>query len=234
LLEAPTMNHQDHEDIWHVQLPTGEVRTFTIDQLDAAFQVEMIHEGCYVRREGAMTWRTLAEELADEAPQPQPQPVAQPAPVPAPVVSYQPIYSTAPMVSSLDADEVPASFRGGSKKKVVAILGGVAAIAAIAVFGVTRLGASAQDAAAAAGAAVNVTPSTPGANAPSDPAPAAEPKLTEAQRKALAEMDQANERKAEERRKTRLENAPRSSKPYKSEKPFSKGGNKYDPLNAKL
>ncbi len=111
--------NQDHEDIWHVQLPTGEVRVFTLDQLDAAFQVGMIDEGCYVRRDGAMKWRTLAEELAAEAePQPQVQPQPMPAPQPvqttAPVVSYQPIYSTAPIVSSIDEDEIPASLRGGS------------------------------------------------------------------------------------------------------------------------
>ena len=227
--------NQDHEDIWHVQLPTGEVRIFTLDQLDAAFQVGMIDEGCYVRRDGAMKWRTLAEELAAEA-EPAPQPAPRPAVAPAPVVSYQPIYSTAPFVSSIDEDEIPASLRGGSRtKKVVGILGGLAAVAAIAVFGVTKLGASGHEA-AAAGAAANVTqPSAPIATAPADPAPAPQaPALTEAQKKALADMDQGNERKAEQRRKARIENAPRSSKPYKSEKPFTKGGSKYDPLNAKL
>jgi len=215
--------NQDHEDIWHVQLPTGEVRVFTLDQLDAAFQVGMIDEGCRVRREGSMTWRTLAEELAGE-----PQEVV--SPTPAPVASYQPM-STAPMV--LDDDELP-DMRASSKKKVVAIIGGVAAIAAIAVFGVTKLGASAEKAAAAAGAAVNVAAPV-AAPPPADPDPAAKgAKLSEEKRKALADMDKENERKAEQRRKTRLENAPQPSKPYKSEKPFTKGGNQYDPLNAKL
>ncbi len=226
----------DHEDIWHVQLPTGELRIFTLDQLDAAFQVGMIDESCYVRRDGSMKWRTLADELGSnpEVPAPQPQPQQYVSPTPSPVVTYQPIYSTAPMVSEIDLDELPAGFKKSSKGKIVGVVGGLTAVAALAVFGVTKLGGAAQGAAAAAGAAVTVA--TPvAAPPPADPTPSTQQnKLNDDQKKALADMDKANERKADERRKARIENAPKTSKPYKSEKPFSKSGNKYDPLNAKL
>jgi hypothetical protein len=92
------------EDRYHTQVEAGDVRLFTLDQLDAAFNVGLIHENTYVCLEGSSEWLTLAEVagLGDE----EPEPVSAPFPVAAPVSYYsappsvapQSPYSVAPMV----------------------------------------------------------------------------------------------------------------------------------------
>jgi hypothetical protein len=99
------------EDRYHTQIEAGDVRLFTLDQLDAAFNAGLIHENTYVCLEGGSEWLTLGEVagLGDEEPVSAPVPVAQPVPqartaAPAWGVAASPSvipaapYSVAPMV----------------------------------------------------------------------------------------------------------------------------------------
>jgi hypothetical protein len=58
------------EDRYHTQIEAGDVRLFTLDQLDAAFNAGLIHENTYVCLEGDSQWLTLGEVagLGDEEP----------------------------------------------------------------------------------------------------------------------------------------------------------------------
>ena len=70
------------EDRYHTQIEAGDVRLFTLDQLDAAFNAGLIHENTYVCLEGGSDWLTLGEVagLGDEEPESAPVPVAAPFP----------------------------------------------------------------------------------------------------------------------------------------------------------
>ena len=87
------------EDRYHTQVEAGDVRLFTLDQLDAAFNVGLIHENTYVCLEGGTEWLTLAEVagLGDE------EPISAPFPVAAPV-SY---HSAPPSVISAPSSVIP-------------------------------------------------------------------------------------------------------------------------------
>jgi hypothetical protein len=49
------------DDLWHVQLASGDVCLMTLDQLDDAFQTGVISENTYLWQEGATGWVTLRE-----------------------------------------------------------------------------------------------------------------------------------------------------------------------------
>src|SRR6266513_478514 len=49
------------DDVWHVQLASGDVCLMTLDQLDDAFQTGVISENTYLWQEGATGWVTLRE-----------------------------------------------------------------------------------------------------------------------------------------------------------------------------
>jgi hypothetical protein len=70
------------EDRYHTQIDAGDVRLFTLDQLDAAFNAGLIHENTYVCLEGDTQWLTLGEVagLGEEEPVSAPIPVAAPVP----------------------------------------------------------------------------------------------------------------------------------------------------------
>jgi pyruvate/2-oxoglutarate dehydrogenase complex dihydrolipoamide acyltransferase (E2) component len=98
----------ESEDRYHTQIEAGDVRLFTLDQLDAAFNAGLIHENTYVCLEGDSKWLTLGEVagLGDEEPEPAPAsaryyspPSYQAAPTQAASPSLLPAtYSVAPMV----------------------------------------------------------------------------------------------------------------------------------------
>lgn len=234
-----------HEEIWLVQLSNGAVRAMTLDELDAAYQDGSIDEETFVRRDGASTWVKLRDELGGD--EPAPQPAAQPAPrpmsIPTPApVSYgavpaypqpQALYSVRPVVSEIDMDELElgAAFKK-SRKGLYAAIGGIAAVVVgAAVFAATHASAPADATTASVANAVQppqvVTPPPP----PVTPEPAST--LTEDQKKALANLDQTDEKTWEQKRKAR-ESHHASPAWHPSHTPFHKGGNKYDPLNAKL
>jgi hypothetical protein len=131
------------EDRYYTQVEAGDVRLFTLDQLDAAFNAGLIHENTYVCLEGDSTWLTLAEVagLGDE--EPEAPPVSGPAPVPyvgvvasqsvAPSPFASPYYvapSIAPVVNdlALDDDDIDAlSMR--PKRRMGKVIAGLAVLA---------------------------------------------------------------------------------------------------------
>jgi hypothetical protein len=131
------------EDRYYTQVEAGDVRLFTLDQLDAAFNAGLIHENTYVCLEGESTWLTLAEVagLGDE--EPEAAPVSGPAPVPyqgvaasrtvVPTSFSSPYYvppSIAPVVNdlALDDDEIDAmSMR--PKRRMGKVMAGLAVLA---------------------------------------------------------------------------------------------------------
>jgi hypothetical protein len=239
---------EQSEEQWHVQVEAGDVRLWTLDQLDAAFKAELVDESTFVLEVGKTEWMQLGTLLGgDGDDEPAPSEVA-PAHAPiAPVMfsetpgpmSLGP-YSTAPMASDIDDFDSPDSFRG-SRKRPIAIGIGVALLAAgIAVFGFVRGGISAAPDAAAAVAVATPAP----APVPPPPAPAADPpaqdpsslaaRLSHEQLEKLADADRARQAKLAAQQKTRAAAAPHHTHRTKEKGPFHSGGDKYDPLNAKL
>ncbi|HEY1954268.1 MAG TPA: hypothetical protein VGH28_01615 [Polyangiaceae bacterium] len=237
---------QHDEEIWLVQLQNGAVRAMTLDELDAAYQDGSIDEETFVRRDGASKWAKLRDELGGDepaAPAPVPVPSATPSPVSyGAVPAYAPqlqaqqaLYSTRPVVSEIDTDELDMSPFKKSRKGTYAAIAGVAVLAIGAMaFGASRMGASASPDAVGASVAnaaqppPQVTPPPPPTDTPS---PAST--LSEEQKKQLADLDKTHEKNWESKRKARDSyHAPAAWHP--SHTPFHKGGNKYDPLNAKL
>jgi hypothetical protein len=53
------------EDRYYTQVDAGDVRLFTLDQLDAAFNAGLIHENTYVCLEGDSKWLTLGRGSRD-------------------------------------------------------------------------------------------------------------------------------------------------------------------------
>jgi hypothetical protein len=267
------------EEQWHVQIEAGDVRLWTLDQLDAAFKAELVDESTFVLEVGQTEWMQLGTLLGGGEEVPEAAPAATDDVASAPVSAYAatvaftgqapapqsmnvaPVlvadaaamgpystsspYSTAPMAADVGDDfEPPASFRG-SKKRPVAIFVGVALLAAgVAVFASVRGGLTAEtpapEVAAAAAVAVAPPPSTPPAAATdSQPAAAAtslSARLTQDQLQKLADADKVQQAKIASLQKARASSAPHhgSSHKLKEKGPFHTGGDKYDPLNAKL
>ncbi len=259
------------EEQWHVQVEAGDVRLWTLDQLDAAFKAELVDESTFVLEVGQTEWMQLGTLLGggDEAPPTDDVQAAPLAPTLAMTSAVAPVraqiapvviaylepyststpYSTAPMAADVDDFEPSASFRG-SKKRPVAIFVGVALLAAgVAVFASVRGGLTSGETApevAAAAAAVAAAPTPPRRprrlRQPNQAAPGASgslsARLTQDQLQKLADADKVREAKLSAQQKARAAAAPHHNggghKLKEKGGPFHNGGDKYDPLNAKL
>jgi hypothetical protein len=235
-------------EFWHVQMPDGSVSTMTLDDLDDAFQNDRIHEGTYVLKQGEQKWATLAELLGLDDEPAAPSASFTPPPLAAAPFSYPPpassapIYSLRPVVSEIDDAELDfggPQFRSSKKRKVI-IAGSVAGVALIAI-AVAALGSSDGTPVAAAKPPTPVAAAAPpppppvvATPAPVDSAPA--DRLTDAQKKALADADKTHATQAAQKAAARAASAPAHHSSYKSDnKPvFHKGGDKHDPLNSSL
>jgi hypothetical protein len=217
--------------MWHVRLATGEVRSWTLDQLDDAFQKGVIDENTLVMSTEMFDWAPLGEIAGlDQAPAVQ----AAPASSVSPMSIMPPSAPPPPVVADIDVDfEMPNMRRGGSKKPLFFALAGAAVFGAI-VFAATRSGAPAEavasDVSAAAAHVAEPPPPPPPPRVDPTPPPAAtRAALDDTQKKALAEADKSRAEKAAARK------AKRTPKPRaKSASPFVKKGDKYDPLNSSL
>jgi hypothetical protein len=256
------MESPPNDDRWHVQLGSGQVCMMTLDLLDDAFQDGLIHEGTLVCREGTREWKTLAEVagLVDDAqpgvgtPSVAPPPSFAPAPYSAGPLSTAPVAAD---IGEMDFDLEAPSFRSPKRSRwgwvtaatfvAVAALGfakrgtlmnvmhGVpAATQAFAPVWENQGPSPAVGALVAAPLPAAAPAPTPTIAAPAD-TPAPESKFTEEQRRALEEADKKVAQK-QKQKQTELQNRqpdrPRAR--VKSENPFHKGGNKYDPLNSSL
>ena len=255
------MNEVSDPDQWHVQVEAGDVRLWTLDQLDAAFKAELVDEKTFVLEVGKTEWMTLGTLLGgddDEEPAPAVEAVpayVRPAPV-APVIfselPHEPPhsmgpYSTAPMAADIGDDfDSPASFRGSRKRPIVIGIGVALLAAGVAVFASSRGAFSAELPSPQVAAAAVAAPAPPPPAAPTpvaDPQPAHDTsaslaaRLTQDQLQKLADADKVHEAKLTAQQKARAASAPRShggGHKLKEKGPFHSGGDKYDPLNAKL
>jgi hypothetical protein len=146
--------------------------------------------------------------------------------------------STEPMVSDLDDLDAPVAFR--SKKRGWAVAAGVALVAAgVAVagfkFGTTATEPPPPVAAVAPPPAAPEVPPPPAGDlkSPAQAAADAAQRLNDDQRRALLEADKVREAKTAEKQKARAAASPHHRSKHEKG-PFHEGGDKYDPLNAKL
>lgn len=211
-------------ELWQVKLPSGDILTVTLEQLDAALEEGHVGADTWVREAGSTRWATLGEVAGLEPVPPKPSaPRVDPFVVPTPLAPI----SVAPI--AIDAEMEDSPFAPSRKpKRLVAGICAACALVIVAALGVGALAEPASHAAAAGqkseahlAVAPQVAAPPVAAPEPAVAAPAPE-RLTDAQKKAALAADKKLKSKA-----TKKAAPPR--KPAKD--PFVKGGNKHDPLD---
>ncbi len=230
-------------DYWHVQLTSGEVRYWSLEELDEAFQRDEVDARTYVLKEGESAWQRLGELLGLDEAESAPAPVAV-APYSVAPLSYaaaRPSEAPAansirPFVSDIDLEEDAMMAQMKPRRRNVAFIGGgVAAALVLVVVGVTRAGAG-SDAKAAAAAPPPAVVAPPAAAEPvAAPVAAAQPALSDDVKKSLLEADKSRAAKAAARAAENAKFRPSTARggsyrAPKSGQVFHKGGNQFDPL----
>lgn len=244
-MDTSTSPTSSHDELWRVQLATGEVRTMTLDGLDEAFQAGAIDESTRVLAPGATGWAKLADvaglgdaEPAAEAPEqafPSLSPMA--ADIPASRGSLEQVdlsaYDPSPKVP--DDFVIDENALKAKKGRVAAFVGlGMAAVVG-ALFvgaklagnieGIATTNAMRPAAAAAPQGAVDLNDIEARARA-----------LSEDQKQRLLEADKARETSRKAKAAAQPAAPGRGGARPAGEKgaPFVNGGDKYDPLNGAL
>jgi hypothetical protein len=184
---------------------------------------------------GATQWAPLGQLAGLDAPAPTPQPAA-PPPAPASMTPH----SLRPVSANVDLDEELRTMNKSSKVPFVLMGGAAAALVIGSIVFAASTAASSSGTKSAVAPATTVAPPKPAA--PPTPPPeetSTAPKLTEEQKKALAEKDKQLEAKlkakASDRSKDRAVAAGKSRKSdYKSGPVFTTGGAKGDPLSTNI
>jgi hypothetical protein len=223
-------------EFWHVQLPTGEVRYWSLEELDEAFQRDEVTAKTYVLKEGDTTWQRLGELLGlDEAGADLVSVPVAPYSIgstPPPSFDGAGANSIRPVVFDtidIDDDDALVAAMKPKKKNVAAIGGGVAAALLVAIVGLSHASSGSEPVAAAAAPPPAVVAPPPAV----DPLPAAPvATLSDDVKRSLLDGDKARAAKAAAKA---AENAKYHStvttyRAPKSGQVFHKGGNKYDPL----
>ena len=229
-------------EIWRVQLPTGELRAFSLDALDQAFDAGLIHGCTMVLAPGSTEWAPLAIVAGLDS---EPEPVQTPSLSPMAIANdgyYHASYPP-PAAMPMAMDDVADLSDDALKPKrgrlafVAAI--GVAAIAACGVLAAPKLGKVLANVHPDKAAAVNAMQAPPPAVDVTGDGFKPTTTLTPEQKRLLLEAD----KKREEDRKKKEEAAAAaaaakaqkgSKRTGKSKAPFVNGGDKYDPLNGAL
>ena len=206
-----------HDDeMWLVKLDDGHVRTMTLEELDAAYQRDEIHERTMICRDGGDRWITLAEELGLEPP----PPPRSTSPSVLPVV--------ADVGDDHDHDHDHVGFSSSRKgTRIFAIMIGVLVLGAFGVFAATT--------------AVNANRTRARAALASQLAAAAaleaRTRAAEPEPEATTQPRDANKpQQLQRRNKTRNQGnaAPQQAPDKPAGTVFTTGGDDHDPLNAKL
>lgn len=245
-------------ELWRVQLGTGEVRMMTIDELDRAFDAGFIHSRTNVLAPGSFKWTTLGEAAGlDEQPYVEQTPSLAPMAIAGGGASqyslpqmpaYQP-YAVSSM--GLDDDDL---YPKRSKKGIVFGFM-VAAVAGACAFLVTTgkldslkstiASTHTESKAAAATLAPAAEQKLPEAAKPAEaPKPAESPavKITDDMKKKLLEADKEREAKVKAKAEKAGKNIRRrvrgngdgNSQPKQEGQKLIEGGDKFDPLNASI
>ena len=230
-------------EIWRVQLPTGELRAFSLDALDQAFEAGVIHGGTFVLAPGATEWAPLSIVAGLDSPDPEPAQTPSLSPM---AISNDAAYAHAsyppPGAASFDTDTSDLSDDALKPKRgrmafVAAI--GVAAVAACGFLAAPKVGKILANVHPDKAAAANAIQAPPPAQDVTGDGYKPNNTLTAEQKKLLLEAD----KKREEERKKKEEAAAAaaaakaqkgSKRVGKSKAPFVNGGDKYDPLNGAL
>lgn len=227
-------------EIWRVQLPTGELRAFSLDALDQAFDAGIIHGGTLVLAPGTTEWAPLAVVAGLDAPETNTTPSLSPVAISCPDPHARPVATLPPpATASLDLHDL--SDDALKPKRGRLAIGAAVAIAALGACGFLMapklgkvLGSVHPDRASAANAMQAPPPAVDVTGEGYKP----KTELTPEQKRLLLEAD----KKKEEERKKREEAAAAAAaksrghkRPaHKSSQPFVNGGDKYDPLNGAL
>lgn len=248
---------ETEEDFWHVQLPSGEVRYYSLEELDEAFQRDEIGAETYVLKQGETSWMRLGELLGlDDAPAEASVVIARSVPpgagpetiAPAAAASFAPpsippasfggndygAVSIRPVVADVDDldDDVLAASMKPKKKKMAFVAGGAALALVLGIVGITSASSGSEQKVAAAAPPPVVAPIVEAA-----PAPAPQATLSDDMKKSLLEADKAREAKAAAKAAENAKYRSKTASSYRAPKSgqvFHKGGNKYDPLNSAL
>ena len=205
---------QHDEDIWLVKLDDGHVRSMTLDELDAAFQKDEIHERTMICRSDGDRWITLAEEIGG-APTPTPSPTPTPTP------------SVLPVVADVGEDHAPIS----SSRKGTRIVAGLLGVIVLGAFGAfaatTAVNASRTRARAALASQLAAAAALEARAHDNDPEP-----------EATTQARDTNKPQTRERRRNVRNQGSGGTQQAPQDKPaatvFTTGGDEHDPLNAKL
>lgn len=196
-------NGTTNDELWSVALPNGQIQKGTLDQLDDAFNAGLLTSDSLVLAPGATEWAKLGELAGLEAPAPPTQPSYA-----APVAPS----TLRPVAIELDESMLdPSRMRPSKKPLVFGAIGAIAAVAAVLVFAVSGTGGPDKPAAGAA-AAATATATQTATVAPKPPAPppevSAKPLLSEDQKKALLDADEARSRLLKGKRAAQDANKP--------------------------
>ena len=233
-----TMN----DELWRVQLSTGEIRMMTLDALDRAFDEGLIDARVPVLPPGASAWTTLGEAAGlDDCPTEQ-SPSLSPL-----AISSAAASPTASPTEESNADrdlDLPDSFDELRPRRSRAlVIGGVAsalALAATVAVLAGKLGSSMPAAADVKAAAAVEAPPPAAVETLPPPAPKEEPKqgLSDWQKRMLLDADKARDDKARPKSQERAEKAGQQQKkkpqPPTTSSGLLNGGDKFDPLNGAL
>ncbi len=207
-------------ETWNVEIAEGEVRSMTLDELDALYQDGGVGDETKVRRAGS-AWTTLGSILDGDASTPSDGGSLAPIAIP--------MASNSSVETSADGDEVEPDARPAfrSSRKPLLFAAGAVALAVVGIW----VGATAYRAPATSETAGKATSN---ANAPAEatdlPAESVpKQRLTEEQKRALLEADK---RRAEEGAPRKV-NLPRPAPSPKSKAPV-RDVERYDPLNGNL
>jgi hypothetical protein len=222
-------------EIWRVQLPTGELRAFSLDGLDQAFDAGLIHGGTLVLAPGATEWAPLAAVAGLDSPEPVQTPSLSPMAIANDGHASYPPPDAMPLADVADLSDDALKPKRGRMALVAAI--GVAAIAACAVLTAPKLGKVLANVHPDRAAAANAIQAPPPAVDVTGEGFKPNTTLTPEQKRLLLEADKKKEedrkKKEEEAAKARASKRPARGK-GKSSQPFVNSGDKYDPLNGAL
>jgi hypothetical protein len=244
----PNMN----EELWRVQLSTGEIRMMTLDALDRAFDDGLIDARVPVLAPGASAWTTLGEAAGleldeEEAPKTDQTPSLSPVALGPPSSAAISLGDRPEPESLLDLD-LPDNFEELRPRRRTVVVGGIvsgmAAMVMLAVV-VARVGSGmpatadiTSSAAAVQAPPVAAVESLPAAKEePKKEEPKkedAKPELSDWQKRMLVDADKAREEKAKAKREAEKAAHPPAPKKPKASPGLLNGGDRFDPLNGAL
>jgi hypothetical protein len=154
-------------EAWQVELPSGDILTVSLDDLDAAFADGHVTEATRIRRVGDPTWTTLALAAGlDAAKAPKSAaPRVDPFVVPTPAIPIAPS-SMAPLALDLD-DELPFA----PKRRPVGVVLGICAACAALILSAGVVSAVSAQPKLASAATTSALTAAHGADAPHPAAP---------------------------------------------------------------